>query len=61
MGFSGAAATVFFVTGAEAFFTTGAFGFSWTGVAAFFGAGFAADFVELVVAMDSSSLVKCWP
>src|ERR1700757_1575498 len=60
MGFSGAAATAFFVTGAEAFFTRGVFAFS-TGVTAFFGAVFAAAFVALVVAMDSSSLIKGWP
>jgi len=61
MGFSGAAATAFFVTGAAAFFTGDAFAFFSTGVTAFFGAGFAAAFVALVVAIDSSSLVKGWP
>src|SRR5260370_38768422 len=61
MGFSGVAATAFFVTGAAAFFTRGAFAFFWTGVTAFFGAGFAAAFVAFVVAIVSSSLVKGWP
>jgi predicted phage tail protein len=58
MGFSGVAATAFFVAGAAAFFTSGVFAFFWTGLTAFFGAGFAAAFVALVVAMVSSSLVK---
>jgi hypothetical protein len=56
MGFSGVAATAFFVAGVAAFFTVGAFAFFSTGVT-FFGAGFAAAFV----AIDSSSLVKGWP
>jgi hypothetical protein len=61
MGFSGVAATAFFVAGVAAFFTVGAFAFFSTGVTTFFGAGFAAAFVALVVAIDSSSLVKGWP
>jgi hypothetical protein len=61
IGFSGVAATAFFVAGVAAFFTVGIFAVFSTGVTAFFGAGFAAAFVALVVAIDSSSLVKDWP
>jgi hypothetical protein len=49
------------VAGVAALFTVGAFAFFSTGVTAFLGAGFAAAFVALVVAIDSSSLVKGWP
>jgi hypothetical protein len=47
--------------GSLPFFTVGIFAVFSTGVTAFFGAGFAAAFVALVVAIDSSSLVKGWP